>query len=184
MSDRPVTILAPTLQAVLSSTCKRLRRPEGSLSQCQPGDRLWVREKFRLPAAVESISPLQALERGATPVFLADEPDLPDFALKDLSRIRFARELPRAWHRAHLVIRTIERVPLQAMTQIEAQAAGFASKPQFIAAWNAGVSFPGRRSGASFKWDANPTVLLICFDCIASPIPEQDQLTGVADARA
>lgn len=174
---RPVTILAPTLQAVLAGTCQYLRRPEGTLSQCQPGDRLWIREKFRLPASCEAFSPLQALERGASPVFLADEPDLPEWALKDLGRIRFARELPRAWHRAHLVITSIERVRLQLVTPEEIEQAGFETYAHFIAAWDAGLSLQAQR-GASLKWKSNPEVLQIGFHRVAQPMPDAEVIAA------
>lgn len=168
MPDLPITIIAPTIARVLDGTCTALRRPIGSLSSCSVGDRLWIREHFALPRAFESVSPTQALERGATPVWSIDIPDLPAYATADLGRRRFARELPRAWHRAHCVIEglRIERISLISDHEIVRE--GFESRRQWAACWDAGVNFGP--SSTRLRYSADPEVLVVIFRCVHASI--------------
>ena len=173
---RPITIIAPTIQHVLAGTCTTLHRPQGALSTCRAGDRLWIREQFRLPIRFDGISPLQALERGATPVLSADIDDLPAYATADLGRPRFAREMPRAWHRAHLVITSIDLTRLHTVTPAEAEAAGFAKTDHFGQAWNAGLR--GFKSIRPPRWENNPIVLAISFTIVAAPVDAHRERTA------
>ena len=174
MPDRKITIIAPTIQRVIAGTCTTLRRLPRTLSDCRPGDRLWIREQFRLPIGFDDISPLQALERHAVPVMSADIEDLPSYATADLGRPRFAREMPRAWHRAHLVIDRIETARLHDLTDEQAQREGFANTAQFARSWDAGQ----RLSKGLTLWQHNPTVLVITFHCICAPLGAQHERTA------
>jgi len=166
MPDRPITIIAPTIQRVIDGTCTTLRRPPGALSACRPGDRLWIREQFRLPIRFDNISPLQALERDAVPVMAADLDGLPPYATADLGRPRFARELPKAWHRAHLVITAVRTERLQEISHNDAFREGFISTAQFALAWDAGQRF----GNGLTLWQHDPTVLVFTFHCINAPL--------------
>lgn len=168
MADIPITIIAPTTRPVLDGTCTRLRRRrDGSLANVRFGDRLWLREQFYLAKMYEHCRPTQALERGATPVFAIDVPDLPDYATADLGRRRFARELPRLWHRAHLQVAAVNIEPINSITDEEIAQEGFASRSEFIAAWNAQQKFSHKQRD-SYAWGGH--VLVISFHCIQAPI--------------
>lgn len=168
MPDMPITIIAPTTARVLDGTCTELRRPVGSLAQCVAGDRLWIREHFVLHRDFERLSPLQALDRGASPVWSIDIPDLPDYITADLGRRRFARELPRAWSRAHCMIEAIHTEPISLISNAAIACEGFVAREQWIAAWDAGVSLG--REGQRWLYAADPRVLVITFRCILAPI--------------
>ena len=178
MPDRPITIIAPTVQRVLAGTCTTIFRHQGALGACSRGDLLWLREQFRLPIRFDHLGPLQALDRGATPVWSVDVEDLPRYATADLGRPRFARELPKAWHRAHLIIIAIDTVRLQSITLADAIEAGFTSVDQFAHAWNTGLrGFVDQRSIRPPRWENDPTVLAIHFQCIAAPMCTEPKRT-------
>lgn len=173
MADRPITLLPPRLGRVLDGTCREIRYPVGTLQDLIPGDRLWLREQFYLGRQFEHIAPLQALARGAVPVFAVDREFLPAFAVADLGRRRFAREMPKVWHRAHLVVRHVRLEQLHAITPAEITAEGFESRHHYARAWDAGVSL----TGASTRWAADPKVLVIGFDAVAAPLALQQEST-------
>lgn len=168
MSERPVTILPPTLQRVLDGTCTRIRRPVGVLSKLGPGDRLWLREQFYLTRSFDFAAPLVAMSRGAVPVYATDREFLPGFACEDLGRRRFARELPKDWHRAHLEISSMRTERLHEIPDEDIRVEGHETRELYARAWDAGVSLSGWKD----KWRANPTVLVITFLAIAQPLPD------------
>lgn len=168
MSDRPITMIAPAIGALMAGTLRRLRRPaDGALDAIGPGDRLWVREQFFLPRTLDNIAPTRAAELGATPVFAHDRADLPKWACADLGKRRFARSMPKVWHRQHLVVTAIATQRLQDITEAEIAAEGHASRKQFAAAWDAALALSGF---SSRRWAADPHVLVIDFRHAAAPI--------------
>lgn len=171
MADRPITILPPTLEHVLDGACTRLRRPTGTLSRLSIGDHLWLREQFYLSRQFDFTGPLVAMSRGAVPVYATDRQFLPSFACEDLGRRRFARELPKAWHRAHLQILHFDAQPLHAITDEDIAAEGHESRDLYARAWDAGVSLSSRGD----QWRENPTVLVITFRAIAAPLSLQQE---------
>ncbi|KUR80793.1 hypothetical protein [Novosphingobium sp. FSW06-99] len=175
MTDRPVTIIAPTIQRVIDGTCTRLRRPNRALAECSAGDRLWIREQFHLAKQFEHISPLQALDRGAVPVWSVDVPDLPDYATADLGRRRFARELPKAWHRAHLVVTAVHTEPLQTISDEEIANAGFTARDQYARAWDTALRgfVDPVRSIRPPVWANNPAALVVTFRCVTAPLAQK-----------
>lgn len=171
MADRPVTILPPTLDRVLDGTCTRIRRPgtSSALAQMKPGDHLWLREQFYLTRSFDFTPPLVALSRGAVPVYARDRAILPDYAVADLGRRRFARELPKDWHRFHLEILAIRRERLHEIPDEDIAAEGLASREFFAEAWDKGVSL----SGWADKWKADPEVLVITFRAFSQALPSR-----------
>lgn len=169
MAERPVTILPPTLERVLAGSCTRIRRPATSsaLASLRPGDHLWLREQFYLTRSFDFTPPLVALSRGAVPVYARDREVLPPYATADLGRRRFARELPKDWHRFHLEIHAIRRERLHEIPDEDIAAEGHESRERFASAWDAGVSLSGWRD----KWKADPEVLVITFRAFAHPLP-------------
>ncbi|HQS95052.1 MAG: hypothetical protein B7X90_01945 [Novosphingobium sp. 17-62-19] len=178
MTDQPITVVSPTIAQLHAGKVTRLRRPQGRLSTLKPGDRLWLREQFFLASAFEQISPTQALDRGATPVFGADHADLPDYATADLGRRRFAREMPKRWHRAHLVVTHVALERLQQISTEEIAAEGFASAEQFAASWNENLSLAKNSAGGGItafrrlEWKADPAVIAFTFAFVPHPLPE------------
>lgn len=173
MSDHPVTLLTPTIGALIAGTFKRLRRPsDGPLIAIVPGDRLWIREQFYLPRRYEYVAPTRAAELGATPVYAHDRTDLPEWACADLGFRRFARSMPKIWHRHHLVVTAVATARLQAITDAEIAAEGHASREQFAAAWDAGLTLSG---GPNRRWAADPHVLVIDFRHVAGPLPLRER---------
>lgn len=169
MTDRPVTVIGSAATQLHAGHVTRLRRPHGTLSTLKPCDRLWLRERFFLPKTFESVSPLQALGRGAVPVYAADHSDLPDYAVEDLGRCRFAREMPRAWHRAHLVVTGVALERLHDITDAEIAAEGFSSRDVFAAAWDGMTSLKGK----ACAWKNNPAVIAFSFVLVPHPLPEK-----------
>lgn len=174
MTGHPITVIGPAIAQLHAGAITRLRRPHGTLSTLKPDDRLWVREQFFLATAFEHISPLQALTRGAVPVFSVDHAGLPDYAVADLGRRRFAREMPRAWHRAHLVVTHVALERLHDITDAEIAAEGFTSRAAFAAAWNGMTSLKGKASA----WENNPAVIAFCFNLVPSPLPQPKTTTS------
>jgi len=169
MKTLPLAILEPTLSAVISGRCTRLRRiADGALGKLQPGDRLWVREAYYLQAAFDSYKPTTALSRGAEPIFLYDHRRTPCPA--GTGKKRDARSLCREWHRRHLVIEAVETIRLQAIADADIVAEGFRSQADWIGAWNRGGTICGR--GRS--WADNPIVIVFDFRHVGSPVPAAD----------
>jgi hypothetical protein len=146
----------------------------------KPGDRLWIREQFFLAESFEHVSPTQALERGAAPVFAADRADLPDWAVADLGRRRFAREMPKLWHRAHLVVTHIALERLHDTPADEWAKQGFSSIEHYAAGWDTGLTLNqgGRNKTCPLRWQSNPAVIAFSFVFVPSPLPDSSQPTS------
>lgn len=171
MTPLPVSIRQPEIGGLVGGIVSLLIRPAVILAECRPGDLLWVREPFCLPRAFDCDRPTLAVARGAVPIFAADlSPSATAVDGPGLGRRRHARELPRVCHRQHLVVRAIDRVPLQALSDSDLQAAGWAVREAFRKRWDESAIFPSRALTRHRCWDANPTVLRIAVDRIAAPI--------------
>lgn len=169
----PLALTEPTLQAVIAGTCRAIRRPSGGqLERIRPGDRLWIREPFHLAQKFNGLSPSAVHKFGGRPTFATDI-DLRQAEAHGLGRRRFAREMPRVWHRHHLIVREIRREALQAVSVDEALAEGFSGRGAWAAAWDRNLGyFAVAPSGTPLAtWAANPDVLTIEFDRIAEPLP-------------
>ena len=168
MVDRPISVLNPSAAPLLAGTLTRLHRPPGLMSLVKSGDRLWLREHFFLPRRF--MSPLQAHAAGAEPIFALDlhgNPLPQRGAQLGLVRRRFARELPRVWHRAHLAVEAVGSSRLQDITEAEIRAAGFVTREGFAAAWDRNLSL----SSWGMVWAENPSVVVIEFHLVRAPVP-------------
>lgn len=174
MTDLPLTVITPTIAPLLAGKVTRLRRPQGRLSTLKPGDRLWIREQVLLPRAFDHVSPTQAHERGATPVYAADHADLPDYATADLGKKRFAREMVKHWHRAHLIVTHIALERLHDTPPEEWAEQGFTSIDHYAAGWDAGLTLNqgGRNKSCPLHWRANPAVIAFTFTFVPHPLPD------------
>ena len=162
----PISILDDTLQAIRDGRQKQLRRPAGLLSRCRPGDCLWIRERFHLPARWDAFSPTAATRAGATASFAID--GVPEGA----GRRRFARELPAALHRMHLRVLAARVEQIQDLTEFDAIAEGAASRADFMTHWNCVHARAGAGLfGKQIRWADNPRVVVLRFDLVEVPLP-------------
>lgn len=171
MTDRPISFTLPLVRRLRTIAISQLRRPAGIFDRCQPGERLWIREPFRFDAAFDHLAPNQVLRfsPSADIHFDADGDPAPRFGAR-----RFARVLPRAAHRAHLVIRSTRQARLQDLTEADCHAEGYPDCAAFAKAWDA-HNAPAKHSitGDRVSWADNPRVVVIAFDRIEAPIGAQ-----------
>ena len=173
MTALPLALRQPTLAAFLAGQTLRLRRPaDGIYSKLGAGDRLWIREPFRLESRYNSLSPTAADERGAEPFFA---PGLTEPMAKQmgLGPERYARCLLRDWHRHHALVTDISRVVLQGISEAECRALGYRTVSAFAADWDRDVTgFTGKWDPR--VWDKNPTVLAITIEPKLHRLPQDD----------
>lgn len=168
MKTMPVTVGFPQIRNLMSGEMTTLLRPRAQrLSMLRPGDLLWVREPWCFDARFEWNTPLSALTLGAKPIFLADF--APDGLPLEAGKPRIAYTLPRACHRQHLKVTSVETMRLHDLADAAIEAQGFDNPEDWAHAWNRSlsVSGPGRN-----RFEDNPLVLAIHFARIARPILE------------
>ena len=170
MSDGPISFTDANVRQLRAGNKTQTRRPGTRLMAYKPGDRLWVREPFRLIKRFDNIAPLQALrlhaEVASWPV---DEPV--DHALaSDIGRRRYAREMPRALHRMHLVLRGIRSERLQAISDTDASAEGVAHVAAYAALWDTLHAGGKTIAGTPVRWAQNPIVTVLEFDVVDCPL--------------
>ena len=187
MTDRPIIFDASAVRSLLAGRKTQARRLAGSpLGKCRPGDRLWVKERFvggRMAAG--GGREVAAKMRGADYVVLADgwrryldgsgQPGaIP--TNRDLNWYP-AIHMPRWASRATLVVESVRREPLQAISRkdvlAEGRLASFAGlywnwrgpirgvwrdpRLAFAAMWDAIHDRPGER------WEDDPEVVVLEF---------------------
>lgn len=181
MTDRPILFSGPMIRALLAGTKTVTRR--GADSPYAPGDRLWVREAFRLPKNIDGRSPGQTVKscldsgysKAWAPIqFEADgvRRDWGDWRETPPGRLRAAMHMPRAYSRLTLAVISVRVERLQDITLAGIQAEGIWTDPKgldalgalpaWIALWD---SLHG--SGA---WDSNPMVKAIAFKVLLENI--------------
>lgn len=163
----PIGFVLPLIRQVRAGTLVQSRRPSGLFDALEPGDRLWVREPFHLEERFDHISPSQALILAPDQrlAFAADDPVGP------IGRRRFARELPRARHRSHLVVLAVRHESLQDLTDQDARLEGSADREAFALSWDA-LHAAGKYSinGSRIRWADNPRVTVIRFRFVDAPL--------------
>ena len=176
MPDRPISFLVPDILGIRAGRKVQARRPKGMLARCAAGDRLWIREPFRLAGQVDHLAPTSAFDRDRSIWFAADGPSPAGFG-----RPRFAREMPRGCHRAHLLLNFVGIEPLQAINDEGARAEGCADRAAFRDAWDAQVLAGGGSgrsiTGERIRWCDNPIVTVLAFDFLDAPL-DQLRRTG------
>lgn len=181
----PVSIREPEIRELVAGAMTVLIRPAGRLAALGPGDLLWVREPFHVGRAFDHLKPTAAAAQGAVPIFIADRsPAWLAHRSAELGGRGMAREMPKAWHRQHLRIMSIDRVALHSVSDRDLRTAGWKSRAAFRARWDADASFHGRILGAPNLWDANPQILRIVFERIAGPLPGYDPANPRSTARS
>ena len=140
----------------------------------QPGDRLWVRETWRVSKALDGIAP-RDLDRTTMPEWLASDPDLYD------GRIRASMHLPRWASRLTLIVTDVRVQRLQDISNEDCIAEGipvhpnataprtgpaidtFAREHGLISHYGAEYRDLWNAINGSGAWDANPWVVAYTF---------------------
>ena len=150
----------------------------GRLVRCpygQPGDRLWVRETFRLPSRHDDATP----EELAAQVSRTEIRYLADGDVDLNGKTRPGIFLRYGWHRILLEVVSVRVERVQDITCADAEAEGMSSNPmrlfhegimprsidfripmpiqRFIGTWNA-INYK-----RGYGWDANPWVWVVEF---------------------
>jgi hypothetical protein len=197
MTERGISFSAPMVRALLAGTKTQTRRVvkeknvraalrDGTGSACCPfhlGDRLWVREAYRLPAAVDALSPTEAgvrltMDGHALPPIHFEADDIRrnwpagSLALAPGKR-RMGMFMPRWGSRILLEITDVRMERLDACSDADAQAEGI---ERLDGGWRlyragAGATPDARASYRSLwehingagSWNANPLVWVIAF---------------------
>lgn len=154
--------------------------------QVQPGDRIWVREAWRVSKALDAVAP-RDLDRTIMPEWLASDPELYE------GRIRASMHLPRWASRLTLIVTDVRVQRLQDISEEDAVAEGVerlhhgwfpygistfmttvvdrrevpaqccrTARQSYQMLWNT-INGPG-------SWAANPWVSAISFRCIQKNI--------------
>ncbi len=175
MIPQPVSIRQPEIDALVAGAMTLLIRPIGRIANVEPGALLWVREPFHLPKASDIDKPTRAAAKGVEPVFVTDHSAgwFAHHIARQLGRRRKAREMPKVWHRQHLRVISIERLQLHDITDADLRAAGWRSRRAFERRWDEDARFSGERVNKTNYWAANPPVVRIQFERIASPLPAE-----------
>ncbi len=166
----PISFTDEMVRLLRSVTKTETRRPVGRLADCRPGDALWVREPFHLSARLDDVAPLAAIQHGAeVAAFAADHAR--DRLPPAVGRRRYAREMPRAFHRMHLVLRGVRTEQLHDIDDAGARAEGVEDRTAYTRLWNA-IHASGKTIGLTpVRWTDNPPVMVLTFDVVLAPLP-------------
>jgi hypothetical protein len=201
MTERGISFSAPMVRALLAGTKTQTRRivkeknvpaalRDGTASTCCPfhlGDRLWVREAYRLPAAVDALSPTEAGARlmadghASPPVYFDADDTRRDWPAHAPALVpgkrRMGMFMPRWGSRLLLEITEVRVEQLDACSDGDARAEGI---ERLDGGWRlygakAGATPDARTSYRSLwehingagSWDANPLVWVIAFQRLA-----------------
>jgi hypothetical protein len=131
MTDRPIIFSGPMVRALLEGRKTQTRRLATSpLRRCEVGDRLWVREAFRMPDAFDHKSPAAAAkmvdpEHGPNRFFEADS------AVRSAGsytgtpgKLRPSIHMPRWASRLTLVVEDVRPEQLQSISDTDARDEG------------------------------------------------------------
>ncbi|WP_370189333.1 hypothetical protein [Qipengyuania sp.] len=182
MTALPFTIRQPTTAAFASGAPLRVRRPaDGMYARLVAGDRVWIREPYRLKRKFNSLSPTAASGYDARPYF---EQDLGpgDVEALELGDMRHARCLLRDWHRWHAIVDEVKLQPLQEITLEEARGEGFTRVEGWAARWDADItSFTSIHDPR--QWANNPQVIVLNLIPKLEPLPEEKALSAELKAQ-
>lgn len=166
MRTLPVSLALPTLARIRGLRQSVIWRPGPLLASLVEGDRLWVREPFHLPVAFDGHAPTTALRRFAPRVAYAIDGAPPGYG-----RRRFAREMPRAAHRMHLLVHSALPMRLDKVTDDECAANGLLDRAHFARMWDIENPTGQSVSGGRVGWADNPPVTRIRFSPVFAPLP-------------
>lgn len=182
----PISIREPEIGALMHGDMAALIRPLGRLAVLKKFDLLWLREPFYIPHAFAHRAPTSAASHpSCRPAFVADHsPAWFATNAAQFGQRRHARELPKAWHRAHLRILGVEQLPLHDVDDVDLARAGWDSRDAFIKRWNQDAEFDKYRASASVRYAANPMVLRLTFRRVDGQLPGYTPTAGRVEPRA
>lgn len=132
----------------------------------QPGDRLWVKESYRLRADQDEKKPSDDWWKSGASWYEADGKGEPSGCGGAMGKLRPGIFMPRWASRITLVVTDVRVERLQAISTVEAMAEGAAARPVadgtrsythgFRALWD---SINGKRA----PWESNPWVWVLSF---------------------
>ncbi|HEX8385804.1 MAG TPA: hypothetical protein VF576_06455 [Rubricoccaceae bacterium] len=188
MTERPILFSGPMVRAILDGSKTQTRRvikPEWSrcldleddgdrakaVAWCPygaPGDRLCVREAFRLHVGRDGQSPTKALETAELPLLTQYEADGADLteALWHPGRLRPSIHMPRALSRLTLEITDVRVERVQEITPADVFAEGvgeFVVSSPDVASEMFARLWDGINGPRGFGWEANPYVWVVGF---------------------
>lgn len=182
----PISVREPEIGALMHGDMDVLIRPVGRLAVLKKFDLLWLREPFYIPQAFAHRAPTSAATAASCrPAFAADHsPAWFATNAAQFGKRRHARELPKAWHRTHLRILTVEQIPLHDVDNVDLAKAGWASRDAFVKRWNQDAEFDKYRASPSVRYAANPIVLRIGFRRVDGQLPGYKAVAGRVEPRA
>lgn len=163
----PIIFSGDMVRALLAGRKTQTRRLSTSpLSKVEPGDLLYVRERFRLPSVDDALKPTDA--PGA---IWYDADGAPDDSEEWSQRSRPAIHLPRDASRLTLLVRSVNLEALQDISEADAQSEGVESdigdhRRAFETLWNA--LHPDE------LWLDNPEIVALTFEVIHGNVDRLD----------
>lgn len=200
MTDHPIIFSAAMVRALLGVRKTQTRRLATSpLRKCEVGDRLWVRETFRLDVAYDELKPTKVAENAA--VWCCVDGSKVGDGVPGKTRVSI--HMPRWASRLTLIVSAVRVEPLQAISRDDAIAEGLAfyqpdeaekllmsrwSDGYFYIAWNPGPQCPDEdpietyaglwrqlHKGEGQRWSDNPEVVALTFRIVRGNI---DRIEG------
>lgn len=195
MTDRPIIFSAPMVRALLAGRKTQTRRLATSpLRRVQPGDRLYVREAWRLPATWDDRAPHAIVsscrEAGwkqpwAPVAWEADctRDNWGEWREHEPGRLRPSLHLPRPFSRLTLMVEGVKAEPLQSISAADAVAEGIERELGGWKTYDDGPrAFGQRESFASLwaslhpkageRWQDNPHVVALTFRVVRGNIDQ------------
>lgn len=169
----PISLTTKFAKMVHSGECVQLRRTGDVIATVARGDKLWLREPWHTGAHWDCDRPTLLADMHKPPIiaFAADLGDTDPRAI-GLGRRRFARELPKAFHRAHLVVLELRHQRLHDVTNNDALREAMVTRDEYPAFWDAECSPEARNiSGTPTRWADNPLVTVIAFTLVRERLP-------------
>lgn len=179
MTVRPIIFSGPMVRALVDGRKTQTRRLATSpLAKCEPGDRLYVREAWRLHERFSDVVRVryQASERQSWTEQREDFPVALAQGLKDKAGYRPSIHMPRWASRLTLTVTEVRRQFLQGISRDDAIAEGITERHGF---WNADHGQPplagcdplgafyclwnSLHDTAGERWEDNPEVVALTF---------------------
>ena len=178
MTDRPIIMSGPMVIAILREieapgTGKTMTRRllSSPLAKAEPGDRLWLKENFRLRRDQDSKPPRDDWWKSGAWYF-ADDPQLePSGCMGGAGKLRPSIFMPRWASRLTLLVTGTRIERLQNITETDAKAEGLAIDEDWFwvpgrcayADWAFREVWRSLHSKPGTCWEDNPEVVVIGF---------------------
>jgi hypothetical protein len=168
----PISLTTRFAKMVHNGECVQLRRTGDVIATVVRGDKLWLREPWHTGAHWDGHRPTLLADMHSPPIisFAADLGDADPKAI-GLGRRRFARELPKAFHRAHLIVVEVRHQRLHDATDNDSLREAMVCRADYPAFWDAECSPSARNiTGTPTRWADNPRVTVLAFTLVREPL--------------